>query len=149
MTTKAELETKIRYLAQLRHSLELNKQEVSRQIALLENNPAYKLAKEACEDLKASVAAAEAELRSSNVDYFNTTGEKSAFPVLGIRNQTKFEYDPAKALEYCLVNMRTAVTIDTSIFEAVLKKTDLDFVTKKIVPQGTIATDLTEWLVTK
>jgi hypothetical protein len=93
------------------------------------------------EVLADEVSTLEGDIRTMTVREWEETGSKKPVPGVAIRLLNKLDYDPTVALEWAKEH-RLAVKLDTKIFESIAKTTILPFVTTRVVPQATIATDL-------
>lgn len=91
------------------------------------------------------VAEAEMQLRESTIKSYNETGNKAPAVGVGIREVTKYDYDPALALKWAKSH-DLALKLDDTAFKKIIKADAPDFVKVITEPQATIATDLTEYL---
>jgi hypothetical protein len=91
------------------------------------------------------VATAEEQLRISVLGNYRATKEKNPAEGVAIREMTKYDYEPAKALLWAKEH-NLALKLDDSAFKKIIKADTPDFVTVTIEPQATIATDLSEYL---
>lgn len=89
----------------------------------------------------ADVAVEEATLRELTLQAYQETGSKTPVEGVGIREMTKLEYDAGVAYSWALEH-RMAVKLDIPTFEKIAKASPLDFVTVRIDPVATIASDL-------
>jgi len=95
-------------------------------------------------DAVEKVADGESLLRAKTLELFKETGNKQPVPGVGIREVTKLEYDPKKALAWGLEH-KVCLKLDVSAFDKMAKTaSELRpwFVQVHTEPQATIATDL-------
>ena len=88
---------------------------------------------------------ADALLRDMAIKVFNDTGNKTPAPGVGIREITRLDYDPQVAFLWATEH-KVALKLDTPTFEKIAKASPPDFVKSLVVPQATIATDLSKYL---
>lgn len=88
---------------------------------------------------------AESALRELTITAYRETGSKSPAPGVGIREITRIEFDAKEAFLWASEH-KIALKLDTSAFEKIAKASPLEFVTTSIIPQATIATDLSKYI---
>lgn len=79
-----------------------------------------------------AMASAEKVLRDSVIAHFEATGEKTIDENLGVRVNSRFEYENDEAVEWAEKNAPVMIyrTVDKKAFESYSKVTDLPFVRK-------------------
>ena len=94
---------------------------------------------------KENIEQVEKELREMTIETYNETGNKAPATGVGIREVTKYDYDPALALKWAKSH-DMALKLDDTAFKKIIKADAPEFVKVTTEPQATIATDLTEYL---
>ena len=134
-----ELLEQIQVVAKARQkAVELKNQ---RNILLEEWNKANQVLFDALTQAGAEVAEVEDRLRELTLRAYAETGDKAPAIGVGIREVTKYAYDPKTALNWAIEH-KMALKLDETKFKNHVKADPPDFVTVTTEPQATIATNL-------
>jgi hypothetical protein len=87
----------------------------------------------------------ENSVRELTIEAFKQTGNKQPCDGVGIREVTKYNYDPKNALTWAKEH-NLALKLDDAAFKKIIKADTPEFVEVIIEPQATIATDLSKYL---
>ena len=147
-----EVDKLIKQIAHLRVEVEMLKEARKEFQNRYELTPEFKKYAEAGVRLSlkdAELLAFELEVKQKALEIHQATNE-SVHPAIGIRKVRKLDYDQSAALQFCFLNLYSAVKLDTRTFEkhakAVEETAPLPFVTYSSEVQAILASDLSKCL---
>ena len=114
------------------------------------NNPEYQELANKKALAETRMAELEQNLKMWTLTQFAQTGSKKPMSKLSVRENTKVEYDPSKAIEWARVNLPDAFEFNPKVFEKYVTTVKCpDFATIRKVPSASVGEDLTEYLPTE
>jgi len=107
----------------------------------------YKELSEKEKSLKQETTELESSIKDEALFWYRQTGNKKPCDGVGIRVMTRVNYNSEDAIDWCITQLPSALTINEKTFERVIKQLQdvPEFVSIEEYPTTTISSDLSCW----